>query len=79
MSCDRCKDIHTAQTNGLTQNTCNCTCHGNTTWVQPYAPTWYSGTSGNIDVTADCSATTLTSGFTPQFTQCTCSCGCSHC
>ncbi len=30
MSCDRCKDIHTAQLSGMTGKACECSCHGYT-------------------------------------------------
>lgn len=34
MSCERCRDIHSAQLTGKTTDKCNCDCHSKTNWVQ---------------------------------------------
>jgi hypothetical protein len=59
--CGKCADIHNAQLEGKTQESCNCDCHGNnyTPYYPPYNPCvpdpccptypiYYTGTVGDL-------------------------------
>jgi hypothetical protein len=54
MTCKRCEDIHTAQKDGKTQESCKCNCHNNYT-TSTTGGTWLTNntasTSDNINFT----------------------------
>lgn len=57
MTCDRCKDIHKAQSEGKTQRECGCSCHYNYTTGTTFTLT---GNTMPSD-TGDCGTITYTS------------------
>ena len=61
MNCDRCKDIHKAQVEGLTQNKCECSCHNSNNDT-------YTGTvtGGNLLLTTDNNGGVWTNFTTPM-------------
>lgn len=58
MSCEKCIDIHTAQSTGLSGKACECDCHG-LAWTYPIV-TYSDGTaitgtiSSTFDVDSNC-------------------------
>lgn len=72
MTCDRCRDIHTAQKEGKSDKPCKCNCHDSNTLH--YNGTWTTSSTGDV-----CNFNLSDAGGANLTTTGTFKCGCPYC